>query len=167
MGAVFEKLTEEELCDLMCGDPEDEWEDDEMGEMVEEKNNKIHWDVEIEDIDYSCLVTAKNAVTNEDITGYLMEGRDMKGSKVFAIESKDEDRICLVDKNTLKIIEPKSMSDPVSKVEMALKNCTNDIKTIAIKECKYLLPCGKCDKTDELCTQFEIITLKDKEKPNE
>ena len=28
MGAVFENLTEEELCDLMCGKPEEEEEDD-------------------------------------------------------------------------------------------------------------------------------------------
>lgn len=28
MGMVFENLTEEELCDLMCGDPEEEPEDD-------------------------------------------------------------------------------------------------------------------------------------------
>ena len=26
----FGRLTDEELCDLMCGDPEEEWEDDEM-----------------------------------------------------------------------------------------------------------------------------------------
>lgn len=48
-----------------------------------------------------------------------------------------------------------SMSDPVSKVEMALKNSANGIKPIAIKECKYLLPCGKCDKTDLMCSQYE------------
>lgn len=29
MGAVFENLTEEELCDLMCGKPEDDEEDEE------------------------------------------------------------------------------------------------------------------------------------------
>ena len=31
MGAVFENLTIEELCDLMCGEPEEEREDDEDG----------------------------------------------------------------------------------------------------------------------------------------
>lgn len=86
MGAVFENLTEEEMCDLMCGGPEDELEDDESEEII--------------------------------------------GTQ-------------------------RSMSDPVSKVEMALKNCTNDIKLISIKDCKYLLPCGKCDKTDLLCSQYE------------
>lgn len=30
-GVVFENLTIEELCDLMCGEPEEEWEDDEDG----------------------------------------------------------------------------------------------------------------------------------------
>ena len=29
MGMVFENLTEEELCDLMCGTPEEEPEEDE------------------------------------------------------------------------------------------------------------------------------------------
>lgn len=24
----------------------------------------------------------------------------------------------------------------------------------AIKECKYLLPCGKCDKDDQKCSQY-------------
>ena len=86
MGAVFENLTEEELCDLMCGGPEDEWEDDE----------------------------------SKEITG-----------------------------------TQKSMSDPISKVEMALKNRVNEMKPITIKNCKYLLPCGKCDKTDLLCSQYE------------
>ena len=85
MGAVFENLTEEELCDLMCGGPEDEWEEDE----------------------------------SEEITG-----------------------------------TQKSMSDPVSKVEMALKNSVYDMKPITIKDCKYLLPCGKCDKTDLMCSQW-------------
>lgn len=28
MGVVFENLTMEELCDLMCGEPEEEQEDD-------------------------------------------------------------------------------------------------------------------------------------------
>lgn len=31
----------------------------------------------------------------------------------------------------------------------------NDIMPIGIKECKYLLPCGKCDKTDQMCSQYE------------
>lgn len=40
MGMVFENLTEEELCDLMCGDPEEEpeesdWEDDKINEAYE------------------------------------------------------------------------------------------------------------------------------------
>lgn len=86
MGAVFENLTEEELCDLMCGGPEDEWENDETSEIV--------------------------------------------GTQ-------------------------RSMSDPVSKVEMALKNGSEGIKLIPIQQCKYLLPCGKCDKTDEMCSQYE------------
>lgn len=88
MGAVFEKLTEEEICDLMCGGPEDEQEEDE----------------------------------SEEITG-----------------------------------TQKSMSDPASKVEMALKNSVNDMKPIIIKGCKYLLPCGKCDKTDQMCSQWQFI----------
>ena len=91
MGALFENLTEEELCDLMCGGPEDEWEEDE----------------------------------SEEITG-----------------------------------AQKSMSDPVSKVEMALKNSVNDMKPITIKGCKYLLPCGKCDKTDLMCSQWQFVPLK-------
>ena len=86
MGALFENLTEEELCDLMCGGPEDEWEEDE----------------------------------SEEITG-----------------------------------TQKSMSDPASKVEKALKNSVNDMELITIKVCKYLLPCGKCDKTDQMCSQYE------------
>ncbi len=90
MGAVFENLTEEELCDLMCGGPEDEWEDDE----------------------------------SEEITG-----------------------------------TQKSMSDPISRVEMALKNSVNDMKPITIKDCKYLLPCGKCDKTDQMCSQWQFYTI--------
>lgn len=48
-----------------------------------------------------------------------------------------------------------NMSDSESKVEMALQNCTNDIKLIGIQDCKYLLPCGKCDKTDLMCSQYE------------
>ena len=31
----------------------------------------------------------------------------------------------------------------------------NVITPIGIKECKYLLPCGKCDKTDMMCSQYE------------
>lgn len=54
----------------------------------------------------------------------------------------------------------KSMSDPVSKVEMALKNSIKDIKPIEIKVCKYLLPCGKCDKTDQMCSQWQFVSLK-------
>ena len=106
MGAVFENLTEEELCDLMCGGPENEWEDDE----------------------------------SEEITG-----------------------------------TQKSMSDPVSNVEIALKSENNDtsnleymlellkqntMKPITIKACKYLLPCGKCDKTDKMCSQWQFMPLK-------
>lgn len=52
------------------------------------------------------------------------------------------------------------MSDLVSKVEMALKNSVNDMKPINIKVCKYLLLCGKCDKTDQMCSQWQFVPLK-------
>ena len=29
-----------------------------------------------------------------------------------------------------------------------------------IKDCKYLLPCGKCDKTDQICSQYMTIEMK-------
>ena len=87
---IFENLTEEELCDRLCGGPEDEWGENE----------------------------------SEEITG-----------------------------------TQKSMSDPVSKVEMALKNTVNDMKPIAIKDCKYLLPCGKCDQTGQMCSQWQFYAI--------
>ena len=31
----------------------------------------------------------------------------------------------------------------------------NDITLIGIKDCKYLLLCGKCDKTNLMCSQYE------------
>ena len=54
--------------------------------------------------------------------------------------------------------------------ETMVKNTSfniDNIDKLLIKSCKYLLPCGKCDKTDELCTQFKIIKLIDKEIQNE
>lgn len=41
MGMTFENLTEEELCDLMCGKPEED-EEDEREERAEEMDN-IKW----------------------------------------------------------------------------------------------------------------------------
>lgn len=35
MGKTFYDLTDEELCDLMCGDPEEDYEDDEETEDEE------------------------------------------------------------------------------------------------------------------------------------
>jgi hypothetical protein len=82
-----------------------------------------------------------------------------------AFENLTEEELCalmcggledeLEDVEMSEIRTQRSMSDPVSKVEIALKNSVNDMKLIAIKDCKYLLPCGKCDKTDLLCSQYE------------
>lgn len=41
MGMIFENLTEEEMCDLMCGDPEEDFEDEEEMDFVS-VHNKIH-----------------------------------------------------------------------------------------------------------------------------
>ena len=35
MGKEFTNITQEELCDLMCGKPEDDYEDDTRGNEVE------------------------------------------------------------------------------------------------------------------------------------
>ena len=29
-----------------------------------------------------------------------------------------------------------------------------------VKTCKYLLPCGKCDKTDQMCSQYDWVQMK-------
>lgn len=39
MGMTFENLTEEEMCDLMCGDPEEDFEDEMDFVSI---HNKIH-----------------------------------------------------------------------------------------------------------------------------
>ena len=31
-----------------------------------------------------------------------------------------------------------------------------------IKTCKYLLPCGWCDKKNEICSEFMVVTTKEK-----
>lgn len=31
-----------------------------------------------------------------------------------------------------------------------------------IKTCKYLLPCGWCDKKNEICNEFTFVTTKEK-----
>lgn len=33
------------------------------------------------------------------------------------------------------------------------------IQLTTIMSCKYLLPCGRCDKTNEMCTQYQEVTL--------
>jgi len=37
MGKTFTNLTWDDLCDLMCGGPEEEWEDDTAEELAEDK----------------------------------------------------------------------------------------------------------------------------------
>lgn len=34
MGAIFTNLTDEELCDLMCGEPEEDYEDEDIEDNV-------------------------------------------------------------------------------------------------------------------------------------
>ena len=33
------------------------------------------------------------------------------------------------------------------------------VQLTTIMSCKYLLPCGKCDKTDEMCSQYMEIKI--------
>ena len=33
------------------------------------------------------------------------------------------------------------------------------IQLTTIMSCEYLLPCGRCDKTDEMCSQYQEVTL--------
>ena len=48
-----------------------------------------------------------------------------------------------------------------SKVEMMLKNKTSAAVTEVYhsQPCKYRLPCGRCDKTDEMCIDFHFVPL--------
>lgn len=45
MGVVFENLTLEELCDLMCGDPEDDFETDDKEDCSDEVYNYVRGSV--------------------------------------------------------------------------------------------------------------------------
>ena len=44
------------------------------------------------------------------------------------------------------------------KAQQMVKATLNQSQTLVqIKTCKYLLPCGKCDKTDLMCSQYHTI----------
>lgn len=43
MGKAFYDLTNEELCDLMCGKPEDEIYDNNLDDMIDPKDGGYHY----------------------------------------------------------------------------------------------------------------------------
>ena len=49
------------------------------------------------------------------------------------------------------------MSNITNEVRKLANRNQQVVNTIPIKDCRYLLPCGRCDKTDEMCSQYQTV----------
>lgn len=51
-------------------------------------------------------------------------------------------------------------------MEQQIINAMKQLKIVEGFSCKYLLPCGICDKTDEICSHFDNVNIILKEADN-
>lgn len=46
------------------------------------------------------------------------------------------------------------LQEQAKKLERMIEQTKNNCNVQVINSCKYLLPCGRCDKSGELCSQY-------------
>ena len=143
---------------------------------MENMKNKLHldgMDLVIDRgwvFDNSTIYSAESDASKIQVIGYKVFDymACIPGDNGFrGLISLDGKTFYDINEETLKVYEPESMPDPVIEVEMMLKNSIKNMKPFNIIECKYLLPCGKCDKTDEMCSQYMETKLNGNNNRNE
>ena len=52
-------------------------------------------------------------------------------------------------------------------MEQQIIEAMKRLNIVSTVSCKYMLPCGICDKTDMVCSHFDKIEIKTKENNND
>lgn len=95
----------------------------------------------------------------QDIKPYETPLNKYEGYEVLFDNTIKEGDFRLVGYRNNLLSGNKGVDNDISNHEYMLKllksNTTHNLEFCPIEPCKYLLPCGKCDKTDLLCNQYE------------